>query len=83
LQQRLGFDWPWLVTGATLSAMSEPASLKRVKNSSFGGCIRRPTGDLPKPTVPACAPRRRFAKGLSVHSGQAKGEDSLLATPSL
>ena len=53
------------------------------KNSSFGGCIRRPTGDLPGPTVPACAPRRRFATGLSVHSGQAKGEYPLLATPSI
>jgi hypothetical protein len=68
---------------ATRSTMFEPASLKRVKNSSFGGYIRRPTEDLPGPTVPACAPRRRFAKGLSVHSGQAKGEYSLLATPSI
>src|SRR6266852_3094224 len=41
---------------ATRSTMFEPASLKRVKNSSFGGCIPWPTGDLPGPTVPACAP---------------------------
>jgi len=32
------------------------------KNSSFGGCIRTPTGDLPGPTVPASAPPLR--KGL-------------------
>jgi hypothetical protein len=63
--------------------MFEPASLKRVKHSSFGGCIRRPTGDLPGLTVPPDAPRRRFTPGLSVHGGHAKGEDALLATPSL
>jgi hypothetical protein len=55
---------------ATRSTMSERVSLKRVKNSLFGGCIGWPTEDLPGPTVPACAPRRRFAKGLSVHSGR-------------
>src|ERR671937_571311 len=37
---------------ATLSTMFEPASLKRVKNSSFGGCVRRPTGALPGHGVP-------------------------------
>ena len=30
---------------AALSTTFELALLKRVKNSSFGGCIRRPTGD--------------------------------------
>jgi len=30
-----------------MAALFELALLKGVKNSSFGGCIRRPTGDLP------------------------------------
>ena len=50
---------------------------RRVEELLLGNCIRRLTGDLPGPKVPACAPRRRFAKGLSIHSGQAKGEYSL------
>jgi hypothetical protein len=30
-----------------MEAPEELALLKRVKNFLFGGCIRRPTGDLP------------------------------------
>jgi hypothetical protein len=37
---------------ATRSTMFEPASLKGMKNSSFGGCIRWPTGDLPVRAAP-------------------------------
>jgi hypothetical protein len=51
---------------ATRSTMVEPASVKRMKNSSFGGYIRWPTGDLPV--------GRRFTKGLSIHRGQEQGE---------
>jgi hypothetical protein len=40
---------------AALSATFEPAFLKRVKNFSFHGCIRRPTGDPPGPTAPPYA----------------------------
>jgi hypothetical protein len=40
------------------------------KNFSFRGCIRRPMGDPPGPTVPPYAVRRRFARSLSVHSGR-------------
>jgi hypothetical protein len=43
--------------------------LKRVKNFAFSGCIHRPVGDPPGPTVPAYATRRRFARRLPVHSG--------------
>lgn len=55
---------------ATLSTMFEPASLKRVKNLSFGGCVRRPTGIFPgpRPAVRSGPPHR---KGSSVHSGPA------------
>lgn len=35
-----------------LSTTFDPALLKRVKNFSFRGCIRRPSGDPPGPTVP-------------------------------
>jgi hypothetical protein len=48
----------------------EPALLKRVQNFSFRGCIRRPTGDPPGPTIPPYAARRRFARRLSDHSGR-------------
>jgi hypothetical protein len=52
-----------------------------VKNFAFGGCVRRPVGDPPGPTVPPYAARRRFARRLSVHSGQERqGEHLLLAT---
>ena len=44
---------------------------EEVKNSLFGGCIRRPIGDLPGPR---CLRARRSAKGLPVQNGQAKGE---------
>jgi hypothetical protein len=54
-----------------------------VKNSSVGDCMRGPTGDLPGPTVPPSAPRHRFASGVSVHTGHARGEHPLLATPSI
>jgi hypothetical protein len=55
---------------ATLSTTFEPALLKRVKTFSFRGCIRRPTGDPPGPTVPPYAARHRFARRLPVHSGR-------------
>ncbi|WP_442817931.1 carboxypeptidase regulatory-like domain-containing protein [Streptomyces sp. NBC_01224] len=44
--------------------------MKRVEKFSFRGCIRRPMGDPPGPTVPPYAARRRFARRLSVHSGR-------------
>jgi hypothetical protein len=55
---------------AALSTTFEPALLKRVENFSFRGCIRRPMGDPPGPTVPPYAARHRFARRLSVHSGR-------------
>ena len=69
---------------ATLSTMFEPASLKRLKNSSFGGCIRRPTGDLGGPTIPY-APRRAAAsqKGVSARAKKRKESTAFLATFSI
>jgi hypothetical protein len=55
---------------AALSTTFEPAVLKGVRNFSFRGCIRWPTGDPPGPAVPPYAARRRFARRLSVHSGR-------------
>jgi hypothetical protein len=52
------------------STTFEPALPKRVKNFSFRGCIRRPVGDHPGPTVPPYAARRRFARRLSIRSGR-------------
>jgi hypothetical protein len=66
---------------AALSTTFESALLKRVKNFAFCGCVRRPVGDPPEPTVPPYAARRRFARRLSVHSGpKRQGEHLLLAT---
>jgi hypothetical protein len=56
-------------TGGALDDV-RPALLMRVKNISLRGCIRRPIGDPPGPTVPPYAARRRFARRLSVHSGR-------------
>jgi hypothetical protein len=55
---------------AALSTTFEPALLKRVKNFSFRGCIRRPRRISHGPTVPPYAARRGFARRLSVHSGR-------------
>jgi len=56
---------------AALSTTFEPAVLKRVKNFSFRGCIRRPMEDPPGPTTPPYATRRRlFARRLSIQRGR-------------
>jgi hypothetical protein len=45
-------------------------AVDRRRNPSSGGCIRRPMGDPPGPTIPPYAAHRRFARRLPVHSGR-------------
>src|ERR671933_1580308 len=49
---------------------SGPALLMRVKNVWLRGCIRRPIGGPPGPTVAPYAAQRRFARSWPVHSGE-------------
>lgn len=63
------------VSMAALSTTFGPALLMRVKNFSLCGCIRRPIGDPPGPTISPYVAQHRFAQSLSVHSGQHGNEE--------
>jgi hypothetical protein len=67
---------------AALPTTFEPALLKRVKNFSFRGCIRRPTGGLPGPggTAVRGAPPLREEVARPQRTMKGKGEYPLLST---